>query len=300
MAKIRTNRPELDELPDSKRAAILSGADAIKEIADFRRRTFDKWMEVARGLVVLRELADQRSSRKAFKNLRRDHGYGSLNEATCTRLILMAKHETAIRIWRDSLTDRQRESWNSPTSICQRCPAVRADMAKAPPRASRKPNRSALEPALDIVHDCLEEMDADNRRAVLERIAAWYGLRIASDVRAPKRKQASAEAEPPVSQPRTGALNWDLNWDGGIADTENGRYHVQGLRRYRRPFQYAAAFETGKDKRDLGTFKTFDEATAACEHDAHQPASGKTNALTRGEVERSARESHGVVRTAGG
>jgi hypothetical protein len=63
-------------------------------------------------------------SRKARKNLLRDNGYGSLNESTVSRLLLMAKHETAIRIWRDTLTQNKRDSWNSPTSICNRCPFV--------------------------------------------------------------------------------------------------------------------------------------------------------------------------------
>jgi hypothetical protein len=167
----RSNQPELDELSDQQRAAVLAGADALKTLADFRRRTFDEWMNVARGLAVLRHLADQRSARTAFKNLRRDHGYGSLNEATCTRLILMAKHETAIRLWRDSLTPRQRESWNSPTSICQRCSAVRAEMAKAPPRQPRKSGSADFEKALDTIQEAMDAADADARNAMAARLA---------------------------------------------------------------------------------------------------------------------------------
>jgi hypothetical protein len=87
----------------------------------------------------------------------------------------MAEHETAIHIWRDTLTPRQRDSWNSPTSICNRCPAVRAAIAarqaSKPPRKPRKSNKTLLlERSLDVVLDCLHEMDLDNRRAAIERI----------------------------------------------------------------------------------------------------------------------------------
>jgi hypothetical protein len=190
----RGNQPELDELSDQQRAAVLAGADALKVLADFRRRTFDEWMNVARGLAILRMLADQRTARTAFKNLRREHGYGSLNEATCTRLILMANHETAVRAWRDTLTERQRESWNSPTSICQRCSAVRAAMAKAPARAPRKTNtQRALESALDTLQDCLQEMDADGRAAVIERILSPLGLKATSKASGKRRAQRDDE-----------------------------------------------------------------------------------------------------------
>jgi hypothetical protein len=140
---------------------------------------------LSRGLAVLREIADQCSSRKAFKNLCRDHGYGSLNEATRSRLLLMAAHETAIRIWRDvELTERQRENWNSPTSICKRCPALRAAIAETnknkPPRPPRKTNKSlVLERALDVVLDHLNEMDDDNRLVVVERILSPFKLKLA-------------------------------------------------------------------------------------------------------------------------
>jgi hypothetical protein len=64
--------------------------------------------------------------------------YGTLNEGTISRLLHMAKLETAIRTWRDTLTENKRENWNSPTLICNRCPAVGKAIAEAkknkPPR----------------------------------------------------------------------------------------------------------------------------------------------------------------------
>jgi hypothetical protein len=176
MARRGVNYPNLEELSDVQRSAIITGAEALKVLADFRRRTFDEWMTVARGLKILRELADQRTARKAFKNLRKEHGYGSLPEPTCTRLVLMAKHETTIRGWRDGLTERQRESWNSPTSICQRCSAVRAEMAKAPPRKPRQASSRDFEVALDKVMDVMLAADDDAKSAMRERITKMLGL----------------------------------------------------------------------------------------------------------------------------
>jgi hypothetical protein len=173
----KTNRPELDELTDQQRAAVLDGADALDELSDFKRRTFDKWMTVARGIAPLCQLADRPgTSRKARKSLLEDNGYGSLNESTVSRLLLMSKHETAIRIWRDTLTQNKRDSWNSPTTICNRCPTLRAAIADAakskPPRQPRKSNTMlAVEHALDTLSDYLQTVeDEDARAALIERV----------------------------------------------------------------------------------------------------------------------------------
>jgi hypothetical protein len=179
----KSNQPLLDELTDAQRKAVLDGADAVKELADFRRRTFELWMRVARGVVAICIVADQPGmSRKARKHLLADNGYGTLNEGTVSRLKRMAEHETAIRIWRDTLTQNKRDSWNSPTSICNRCPAVRkaieADKANKPPRKPRTVNRPlAVERALDTIGDYLHDLDADNRLVMIERILLPFGLR---------------------------------------------------------------------------------------------------------------------------
>ena len=118
-------------------------------------------------------------SRAARKNLFEDNGYGTLNGGTVSRLLRMAEFETAIRVWRDSgeLTAHQREHWNSPTSICNRCPAVRKAIAAAKtstPRKVRNVNRSAaVEKAFDVIGDYLVNLEDDDQRASLaERLAA--------------------------------------------------------------------------------------------------------------------------------
>ena len=183
MARRRgTNYPDralLDELTDAQRNAVLDGAEAIKTLGDFKRRSYDLWMTVARGVAPLCELADRPgTSRSARKNLLEDNGYGSLNEGTVSRLLLMAKHETEIRKWRDGISQRKRDSWNSPTSICNRCPALRKAIAEAnknkPPRRPRQTDKSAaLESLLDKLLDLIGAVeDIDNRRALVERVTS--------------------------------------------------------------------------------------------------------------------------------
>jgi hypothetical protein len=180
----KSNRPELDELTPQQRLAIQEGAEAIGKLADFRRRSFDLWMTVARGVATLCTIADRPgTSRKARQNLLRSQGYGSLNASTVSRLLLMAEHETAVRAWRDTLTENKRESWNSPTSICNRCPAVRKAIDEAakgkPPRKPRttnqhaedfKPTDSAEDIAVVIV-GMVEQSKAEAiARAILKRL----------------------------------------------------------------------------------------------------------------------------------
>jgi hypothetical protein len=146
MAK-RTNQPLLDDLPAEQRKAILNGADALATLHDYSRRSFDLWMLVARGVAPLVAIADRPGmSRKARQNLLRDNGYGSLDPSMVTRLVHMAAHEPAVREWRDGLPPRQYEAWQSPTSICKQCPAIRTILAKPRPAVARPPVKSVDEP----------------------------------------------------------------------------------------------------------------------------------------------------------
>ncbi len=176
----RANQPLLAELTEQQRHAVLLGADALKGLKEFARKSFDEWMLVAKGVALLCAIADRPGmSRKARKNLLNDNGYGTLNESTVSRLRLMAEHETAIRVWRGSLTENKRESWNSPTSICNRCPAVRKAIGEAnkhkPPRRPRQKDAMAeIEKALDVIGDLAYGLkDADQRAVISERLLAF-------------------------------------------------------------------------------------------------------------------------------
>jgi hypothetical protein len=174
----KTNVSPLDELTDQQRNLVRDGADAVSEYRDFSRRSFELWMRMARGVALLLDLADRRTSRSARRNLLREQGYGTLHPTICIKLRIMARHETAIRFWRDGLTQNQREKWNSPTSVCNRCPAVRKAYAEAradkPPRRPRAANKSvALERALDVISDYFNATeDADAKAVLRERLTS--------------------------------------------------------------------------------------------------------------------------------
>jgi hypothetical protein len=216
------DRPLLDDLTPTQREAIIDGAAALKEHQEFNRRGFDRWMRIARGVAPLCELADRPgTSRKARKHLLKDQGYGSLNESTVSRLRWMAKLETAIRVWRDTLTPNKRDTWNSPTSICNRCPAVRKAMAEAakdkPARQRGKGKRNpaaALEAHLDKLLDLIAAVDdLDNRRALIERVTSSVARLLPQDeppspstpIKPKRKSRAKAKAElTPESMPAPG------------------------------------------------------------------------------------------------
>jgi len=226
----KTNQPLLDELSDQQRKAVLDGADALVTLADFKRRSFDLWMTVARGVAPLCAIADRPGmSRKARKNLLKDNGYGSLNDGTVSRLLLMARLKTDVRAWRDTLTPNKRDSWNSPTSICNRCPAVRKAIVEAsknrPPRQPRKTNRMlAVERALDVIGDYLSTTeDADQRAAMVERLEAL--------VHQHKFDADQQSAKPRKRKPKVAALEWSGDDNGPISTaktSEGGGYYVVG------------------------------------------------------------------------
>jgi hypothetical protein len=212
------DRPLLDELTDAQRNAVIDGAKALAEHDQFKRTSFERWMAIARGVAPLCDLADRPgTARKARKNFLKENGYGSLNEGTVSRLRWMAKLETAIRVWRDEpKNQRTRDSWNSPTSICNRCPAVRTAIAEAnrtrPPRPKKAVNKpKALESAIDFVLDHLHETeDADHRLAIFERILSPFGF-----TAAPKSPEGAQPTEAEVAPRRGKAKKAALKWRAG-------------------------------------------------------------------------------------
>jgi hypothetical protein len=201
----------LEELTDQQRQAVLLGADALREHTEFQRKSYDRWMLVARGVAALCTLADRPgTSRKARKNLLKENGYGTLTEGSVSRLLLMAKHETPIRVWRDSLMQNQRDRWNSPSSICNRCPAVKKAIAEAnknKPQRRRGPRdpKAAFQSHLDALLDLIAGTeDIDAQRAMIEQVTSSAAKLLPRDEppagpAKPKRKsraKAKAKAEP--------------------------------------------------------------------------------------------------------
>jgi hypothetical protein len=195
---IKTNQPLLAELTGQQMAVVRDGADALAEHHEFQRRGFERWMTIARGVAVLCTIADRPGmSRKARKHLLKDNGYGTLNDGTVSRLRRMAAMETAIRVWRDELTDNKKESWNSPTSICNRCPAVKKAIAEdnknRPPR--QRKCKMHVETAIDTIADYCSALADDEKRAILLRLVE----RLDVDLSATVIKKMHTPKPPPKS-----------------------------------------------------------------------------------------------------
>lgn len=208
----KSNQPLLADLTDAQRNAIMEGADAVKTLNDYRRKSFDLWMSVARGVAVLCEIADRPGmSRKARQHLLNDNGYGTLNAGTVSRLRRMAEHEVEIRAWRNTLTHYKREQWGGPTTICNRCPAVRKAIAEAnaskPKRERRVDRPKAVEAAIDTIADYLHSVaDADQRASIVERLLAmarqFESIAKAEFKKAgapPQKPKRAAQKAPPVT-----------------------------------------------------------------------------------------------------
>jgi hypothetical protein len=91
----------------------------------------------------------------------------------------MGRLESQSVIWRMGLKPRQRETWNSPATICKRCPEVRKAIEEAnknrPPRQPRpRPGvnpADELERTINRVFDLLDALkDVDLRRQQIERL----------------------------------------------------------------------------------------------------------------------------------
>ena len=214
---------ELEGLTDRQRQDVLLGAEVLKAREDFARKSFDQWMVIARGVAPLCELAKGKS-RKARQRLLKEQGYGSLNPSTVSRLLLMVAHETAIRIWRDGLTQHQRDTWNSPTSLCNRVPALRKTIAEAkaanPPRTPRKRTDRVLvvERAFDTIADYGHALqDADARAVLAERLRKLADLVVEEALAKPAAKSGKRKI-------KEGALGLGGDAFNELAAVMNGKH----------------------------------------------------------------------------
>ena len=120
-----------DELSDAERVAVADGAAAVgRLLASSRAPDFADYLAAARGFAVIRRLADTcRARAAAFRYFIGEFGYDGLAQATVSRLLLIARHEQAVLSWRDALSEADRERWNSPVELVNRCPALREAIA---------------------------------------------------------------------------------------------------------------------------------------------------------------------------
>jgi hypothetical protein len=194
----RPNRSELEDLTAAQRTAVSEGAVALDNLTG--RASFNAWMQVARGITPLAALADKPGrSRNARRSLFKEAGYGRLSESNISRLLHMGRLESHIMIWRTGLTPRQRDTWNSPATICKKCPEVRKAIEEGnkdkPPRQARPPRPPAdpadeLERTVNRVFDLLNALeDVDLRRQQIERLITLLSELSEPEPTKPKRQR---------------------------------------------------------------------------------------------------------------
>jgi hypothetical protein len=95
-----------------------------------KKRTFEGWITIGKGIRILRRRADHIGGRKTFHRLLAEQGFRvdgpklerQFDKTTATRLLQVMEQETEVRIWHQQLTPVQQAEWASPNAILRHCP----------------------------------------------------------------------------------------------------------------------------------------------------------------------------------
>ena len=212
----------------------------------------------------------------------------------------MAKHETAIHIWRDTLTERQKESWVSPTSVCTRCPTLKkaiAEANKGKPTRRRRASNKSIEPAIDTIIDHCQELATDERMLLVGRILSSLDLpsNLAKAVKAP----AAAPAKTALKWVTTGKHE-DFKSGGRLqmrASVKGGEYLIDPAYSFRVGHDteinyWDVSFYTNYKRREghqIGTSKVLDFAKALAQFDYDSGFKSKAEFEARAKREKEAR-----------
>jgi len=100
-----------------------------------RKRTFEGWIAIGKGIRILRRRADQLGGRKTFQRLMAEQGFRidgpkaerQFDKTAATRLLQVMEQETEVRTWHQQLTPVQQAEWASPNAILRHCPIFKAE-----------------------------------------------------------------------------------------------------------------------------------------------------------------------------
>jgi len=106
-----------------------------------KKRTFEGWIAIGKGIRILRRRADQLGGRKTFQRLMAEQGFRidgpqaerQFDKTTATRLLQVMEQETEVRIWHRQLTPTQQAEWASPNTILRHCPIFAKPKLSEPP-----------------------------------------------------------------------------------------------------------------------------------------------------------------------
>lgn len=149
------NAPESGSLSQDELASVEAGRTAMQSL----RKTFDLWVTVGRAIQTLRARADRAGGRKTFQRLLDQQGFHDLDKATVTRLLHIMENLAAVVSWHETLTDKQKREWASPSAIYKHCPVFKKDK----PRESKKqpsPSPAARDQEIAALKAHVQELEA--------------------------------------------------------------------------------------------------------------------------------------------
>jgi hypothetical protein len=203
----------LTDCPGQRLYALLP---AIRRaVAEFARDNDIEVVRFAKG---------ERLGRKGFVALQIQEGFVTrdgkpIDKGPISKARQMAKHEAAVLAWRDSLTPKQRDTWNNPNSVFTHCPVFATDKpARTPPAAPTR--KMPVEPKLEAwaqpkpateVLQAKEARNAEDEAKALEaaeraRQAQIENLGLKSEVEDLKAEVAKLKTQPPGARPAPALL----------------------------------------------------------------------------------------------
>lgn len=164
-----TNAPESEAIT----LADMAVFEAARSAVILLKKTFETWVTIGRAVVRARDIANirggGRGGNRIFMRLIEQQGLGKVvDKATASRLEKIMAQLPEVTKWHETLTTREQIDWAAPTTIMKRCPVFNSPKAEKGP----KPKPPAkLDHAIDSLRYHLDQMDDDNRTAVIEKIA---------------------------------------------------------------------------------------------------------------------------------
>ena len=159
-----------------------------------KKRTFEAWITIGKGIRILRRRADNIGGRKTFHRLLAEQGFRidgpkperQFDKTTATRLLQVMEQETEVRIWHQQLTPMQQAEWASPNAIRRHCPIFakpKPSEAPASPYAQLKQahiavveeNEKLKRQGNEHLFDPKNSSDREIAVAMIGRLEGWRG-----------------------------------------------------------------------------------------------------------------------------
>jgi hypothetical protein len=161
--------------------------------AGLKKRTFEGWIAIGKGIRILRRRADQLGGRKTFQRLMAEQGFRidgpkserQFDKTTAIRLLQVMEQETEVRIWHQQLAPAQQVEWASPNAILRHCPIFAKAKAtdSASPYAQLKQAHMALleeneklkQQGTGHLFDPENTTDRQIAETMIGRLSSWRG-----------------------------------------------------------------------------------------------------------------------------